>query len=55
MVHRGRLTLRPPSGDSFHPRRPNANARCCSERLEFMAFQGIHVVCHGVDLRRIGD
>ena len=47
--------LLPPSGCSFHPRCPHANARCRSERPEFIAFQGIRVACHGVAEGRIGD
>ena len=47
--------LLPPSGCSFHPRCPHANARCRNERPEFIAFQGIRVACHGVAEGRIGD
>ena len=40
--------LNPPSGCSFHPRCPLANARCKAERPALMSFQGIQVACHAV-------
>ena len=40
--------LNPPSGCSFHPRCPLANARCKNERPALQAFQGIQVACHAV-------
>jgi peptide/nickel transport system ATP-binding protein len=45
--------LNPPSGCSFHPRCPHANARCSSERPALKAFKGIHVACHAVEEGRI--
>jgi peptide/nickel transport system ATP-binding protein len=45
--------LNPPSGCSFHPRCPHANARCASERPALKTFQGIHVACHAVEEGRI--
>ena len=40
--------LDPPSGCSFHPRCPHADARCRTERPELAQFQGIRVACHAV-------
>ena len=40
--------LNPPSGCSFHPRCPLANARCMAERPALQRFQGIQVACHAV-------
>ena len=45
--------LNPPSGCSFHPRCPHANARCSAERPELVAFQGIQIACHAVTEGRI--
>ncbi len=46
--------LNPPSGCSFHPRCPHANARCKSERPELSAQpDGSLVACHAVQERRI--
>ena len=45
--------LNPPSGCSFHPRCPHANARCKAERPPLTVFKGIHVVCHAVQEGRI--
>lgn len=45
--------LNPPSGCSFHPRCPHANARCSSERPALREFQGIRVACHAVEEGRI--
>ncbi|WP_431100236.1 ABC transporter ATP-binding protein [Roseateles noduli] len=45
--------LNPPSGCSFHPRCPHANARCSAERPQLLAFQGIRVACHAVEEGRI--
>ena len=45
--------LNPPSGCSFHPRCPHANARCSTERPQLLAFQGIRVACHAVEEGRI--
>ncbi|MEE9477136.1 MAG: oligopeptide/dipeptide ABC transporter ATP-binding protein [Roseateles sp.] len=40
--------LNPPSGCSFHPRCPLANARCKLERPALLETQGVRVACHGV-------
>ena len=45
--------LNPPSGCTFHPRCPHANARCSSERPKLGEFQGIRVACHAVEEGRI--
>lgn len=38
----------PPSGCRFHPRCPQADARCRSERPVLQSWQGIQIACHGV-------
>ncbi len=49
--------LNPPSGCSFHPRCPHANARCSAERPVLMQFKGsgasVQVACHAVEEGRI--
>jgi peptide/nickel transport system ATP-binding protein len=49
--------LNPPSGCSFHPRCPHANARCSAERPALQAFKGVNVAvqvaCHAVEEGRI--
>ena len=40
--------LQPPTGCSFHPRCPLANARCRSERPALQAIDGAQVACHAV-------
>jgi len=45
--------LNPPSGCSFHPRCPHANARCAAERPGLTSFQGVQVACHAVAEGRI--
>ncbi len=45
--------LNPPSGCSFHPRCPHANARCKSERPALMTLRGVQVACHAVEEGRI--
>jgi peptide/nickel transport system ATP-binding protein len=45
--------LNPPSGCSFHPRCPHANARCSAERPALTVFQGVRVACHAVEEGRI--
>jgi len=40
--------LQPPSGCSFHPRCPLANARCRSERPVMLNIGGAQVACHAV-------
>jgi peptide/nickel transport system ATP-binding protein len=45
--------LNPPSGCAFHPRCPQANARCSSERPVLKTFQGVQVACHAVEEGRI--
>ena len=45
--------LNPPSGCAFHPRCPNANARCAGERPALVDFKGIRVACHAVQEGRI--
>jgi peptide/nickel transport system ATP-binding protein len=45
--------LQPPSGCSFHPRCPHADARCRSERPELLAVGGVRVACHAVQEGRL--
>ena len=45
--------LDPPSGCSFHPRCPHANARCKAERPLPFVTQGAMVACHAVQEGRI--
>ena len=45
--------LQPPTGCSFHPRCPHANARCKAERPPMLATQGAQVACHAVQEGRI--
>ncbi len=45
--------LNPPTGCAFHPRCPNANDRCKSERPNLNHFQGIQISCHAVEEGRI--
>ncbi len=45
--------LNPPSGCSFHPRCPHANARCQQERPALLSLHGVRVACHAVEEGRI--
>jgi peptide/nickel transport system ATP-binding protein len=45
--------LNPPSGCSFHPRCPHANARCGRERPAMVELAGVRVACHAVEEGRI--
>ena len=45
--------LNPPSGCSFHPRCPHANARCKQERPALKSFGGALIACHAVEEGRI--
>ncbi|HJW10665.1 MAG TPA: oligopeptide/dipeptide ABC transporter ATP-binding protein [Albitalea sp.] len=45
--------LNPPSGCSFHPRCPHANARCSVERPALLGVNGVRVACHAVEEGRI--
>ncbi len=45
--------LNPPSGCSFHPRCPHANARCGAERPKLLEIKGVRVACHAVEEGRI--
>ena len=46
--------LDPPSGCSFHPRCPHADARCKAERPAQFVLEGAMVACHAVEEGRIG-
>ncbi len=46
--------LNPPSGCSFHPRCPLANARCKAERPALLDVGGARVACHAVEEGRVG-
>jgi oligopeptide/dipeptide ABC transporter ATP-binding protein len=41
--------LNPPSGCSFHPRCPLANARCRQERPALLTLGGVRIACHAVE------
>ena len=45
--------LNPPTGCSFHPRCPHANARCKAERPLMQKIGGVTVACHAVEEGRI--
>ena len=45
--------LNPPTGCTFHPRCPHANARCKAERPELLTIQGVKIACHAVEEGRI--
>ncbi len=45
--------LSPPSGCTFHPRCPHANARCSSEQPEMIRVGSSRVACHAVQEGRI--
>ncbi len=45
--------LNPPSGCTFHPRCPHANARCSNERPAIMNIGPVRVACHAVQEGRI--
>ena len=45
--------LNPPSGCTFHPRCPHANARCKAERPALLHLRGVQVACHAVEEGRI--
>ncbi|MCJ0764956.1 ABC transporter ATP-binding protein [Variovorax terrae] len=45
--------LNPPTGCAFHPRCPQANARCKSERPVLLALHGVKVACHAVEEGRV--
>jgi peptide/nickel transport system ATP-binding protein len=41
--------LSPPSGCAFHPRCPQASARCAAERPALQSLGGVNVACHAVE------
>ena len=45
--------LNPPTGCTFHPRCPHANARCKAERPALLEIQGVKIACHAVEEGRI--
>jgi peptide/nickel transport system ATP-binding protein len=45
--------LNPPSGCTFHPRCPHANARCSAERPQLLSIKGVEVACHAVEEGRL--
>jgi peptide/nickel transport system ATP-binding protein len=45
--------LAPPSGCSFHPRCPHANARCKQERPALKHLNGVLIACHAVEEGRL--
>jgi peptide/nickel transport system ATP-binding protein len=45
--------LNPPTGCTFHPRCPHANARCKAERPRLLEIEGIKIACHAVEEGRI--
>src|SRR3954463_496587 len=45
--------LNPPTGCTFHPRCPHANARCKAERPALLDIAGVRVACHAIEEGRI--
>jgi peptide/nickel transport system ATP-binding protein len=45
--------LQPPSGCAFHPRCPQANARCSAERPALIQTGEVQVACHAVQEGRL--
>jgi peptide/nickel transport system ATP-binding protein len=45
--------LNPPSGCTFHPRCPHANARCKAERPALLDIEGVKIACHAVEEGRL--
>ena len=45
--------LNPPSGCSFHPRCPHANARCKVERPAPLRIKAVQIACHAAEEGRI--
>ncbi len=45
--------LNPPTGCSFHPRCPHANARCKAERPALLSIQGVKIACHAIEEGRL--
>ncbi|HEX6706306.1 MAG TPA: oligopeptide/dipeptide ABC transporter ATP-binding protein [Albitalea sp.] len=45
--------LNPPTGCSFHPRCPHANARCKAERPALLEIQGVKIACHAIEEGRL--
>ena len=45
--------LNPPTGCSFHPRCPLANARCRAERPALMDLRGVKIACHAAEEGRL--
>lgn len=45
--------LNPPTGCAFHPRCPQANARCVSERPGLLTLGRARIACHAVQEERI--
>ena len=45
--------LDPPTGCTFHPRCPHADARCKAERPPLQMLRGVLVACHAVEEGRI--
>ena len=47
--------INPPSGCTYHPRCPYANARCKVEVPALLPVENGHVACHGIEEGRIPD
>jgi peptide/nickel transport system ATP-binding protein len=45
--------LNPPTGCTFHPRCPHANARCKAERPALLEIAGVKIACHAVEEGRL--
>ena len=45
--------LNPPTGCSFHPRCPLANARCRAERPALIDLRGVKIACHAAEEGRL--
>jgi peptide/nickel transport system ATP-binding protein len=45
--------LSPPGGCSFHPRCPQASARCKAERPALLTIKGVRIACHAAEEGRL--
>ena len=45
--------LNPPTGCTFHPHCPHANARCKAERPALLTLAGVKIACHAVQEGRL--
>lgn len=45
--------LNPPSGCSFHPRCPHADARCKAQQPSIQSIAGVRIACHAIEEGRL--